>query len=229
MILFSRKVSAVTYLNFRKQYGFWGFLISLLLAFAVSPFFYGPETQLLNIFVILTLMFGIIAVGDKKLSLVIITAFAIPLFLSNAFVLFNNGDVEFLGILITLALYFSAIIYFLLKQIFSTKAVDTNTLLAAICVYFSLAIVWGMFYGLIEFFNPGSFDFINQSSNDNPIHDYMYFSFVTLTTVGYGDVRPLGTELRSVAVMEAFIGQIYLTVLVARLVGLHIAGKSEKS
>lgn len=218
----------MTYSNFRERFGFWGFLVSLLFAFSVSPFFYGPETQILNIFVLISLAFGIIAVGENRRSLITIIAFAVPLFFSNVFFIFYTGDGAFLSVLITLAIFFSAIIAFLLKHIFSTKNVDTNTLLAAICIYFSLAIVWGMFYGLIDFFEPGSFDVINQNPTSNLIHDYMYFSFVTLTTVGYGDVRPLGVEVRSVAVMEAFIGQIYLTVLVARLVGLHIS-KPEKS
>lgn len=54
----------------------------------------------------------------------------------------------------------------------------------------------------------------------------MYFSLVTLTTLGYGDIIPLSAPAKSVVVMEALVGQIYLTVLIARLVGIHIANKS---
>jgi hypothetical protein len=56
-----------------------------------------------------------------------------------------------------------------------------------------------------------------------------YFSFVTLTTLGYGDIRPLTSFARTACWLEAVIGQLYLTVLIARLVGLHLVSLQESS
>ena len=81
----------------------------------------------------------------------------------------------------------------------------------------------------MEFFHPRSFT-IEQSATHNPeIGPFIYYSFVTLTTLGYGDTIPLIPPARSFSFVEAVIGQIYLAVLIARLVGLHIVHSSKKN
>lgn len=74
-----------------------------------------------------------------------------------------------------------------------------------------------------ETFQPGSFQMpqgtINQAT-------FTYYSYVTLTTLGYGDITPISTPARSLALLEAMMGQLYLAVLIARLVGIHIAQSS---
>ena len=100
-----------------------------------------------------------------------------------------------------------------------------DKIFAAICVYMLVGYAWTFAYALVDELRPGSFV---TSSIDMPT-DYVtrvlqmrYFSFMTLTTVGYGDIVPHSDAARTLAALEAVTGQIFLTVLIARLVGLHI-------
>ena len=95
----------------------------------------------------------------------------------------------------------------------------------ALCVYLLIGLTWGFMFLTLEGVQPGSFS-LGQGQPTRIDKDpaaLVYFSFITLSTVGYGDITPLSPPARAFAFMEAIIGQIYLAVLVARLVGLHIA------
>ncbi|HJS73991.1 MAG TPA: potassium channel family protein, partial [Vicinamibacteria bacterium] len=80
-------------------------------------------------------------------------------------------------------------------------------------------------YFLVELFHPGSFS--GPVSAENGARGWLYFSFVTLTTVGYGDVLPLHPVARSLAIFEAVAGPLYLAILLARLVSLAMAAPAE--
>ena len=73
---------------------------------------------------------------------------------------------------------------------------------------------------------PGSYDFAGEQMLSVDTNDFVYYSMVTLTTLGYGDITPLSASARALAAMEALVGQIYLTVIIARLVGLHMQQKT---
>jgi hypothetical protein len=126
-----------------------------------------------------------------------------------------------------LALLTTAIVFTVLRS----EVMDTDTLIGGVCAYFILGVTWGSAYALIELMSPGSFAVSpglaaagNWHIPTHPITPLMqYFSFVTLTTVGYGDMSPLTHMARLVSMLEALTGQLYLAVLVGRLVGLHIA------
>jgi amino acid transporter len=85
-----------------------------------------------------------------------------------------------------------------------------------------LAVMFSNLYFLVELLYPNSFTVTNEVILSNP-GVLNYFSLVTITTLGYGDISPVTSQARHLAVLEAFIGQMYLAVLVARLVGIHTA------
>jgi voltage-gated potassium channel len=88
-----------------------------------------------------------------------------------------------------------------------------------------IGFAWAFGYGIIELINPGSFSGLAEIDTDNHVGRIMqlrYFSFATLTTLGFGDILPRSPSARTLATLEAVTGQIYLAVLIARLVGLHI-------
>ena len=94
--------------------------------------------------------------------------------------------------------------------------------------------IWAFGYGLVELHEPGSFDLPaivgEPAGADRHMASFVYFSFVTLTTLGYGDVTPVGSAARTLALLEALVGQLFLAILVARLVALQIAhGDSGKA
>jgi hypothetical protein len=115
----------------------------------------------------------------------------------------------------------------ILMDLFRGSRVTGDTLAGAVCVYLMFALIWGFAFLLIEFVVPGSFSFTQGHARlqlflSREFFPFFYFSLVTLTTVGYGDMAPMTNAARSLATMEALAGQIYLTILVARLVGMYL-------
>ena len=115
----------------------------------------------------------------------------------------------------------------ILIDLFRGRKVSGDTLAGAVCVYLLIAVIWGYFFLLIEIIVPGSFSFTQGHARmhlwiSQEFFPFFYFSMVTITTVGYGDMAPVSTEAQTFATIEALIGQIYLTILVARLVGMYM-------
>ena len=103
--------------------------------------------------------------------------------------------------------------------------VDAGTIYASICVYLLMSLAWALWYSLLHYVEPGSFAEANglATFGQRAILAELYYSLVTLTTLGYGDVVPLTTAARMSAALEAAVGQIYVVILVARLVGINVA------
>lgn len=107
----------------------------------------------------------------------------------------------------------------ILRYVLSSRVVDINTIAAAVCVYFFTAVAFASLYSIIHTHDPDAFSPPDIQTVPDP---FLYFSLVTLTTLGYGDIAPVSSLARSLAALQAVFGQFYLTVLVARLVGLQI-------
>ena len=121
------------------------------------------------------------------------------------------------------------LIYMLLlvaRDVFSTTEVNADTLCGSVSVYLLIGIFFGMIYSIILVVDPGAFDGIDSELTLDPTlgpnRAMLYYSVVTLTTLGYGDITPVSQYTRSLATLEVILGQIYLTVMVARLVGQHL-------
>ncbi|MEL6498982.1 MAG: potassium channel family protein [Planctomycetota bacterium] len=113
------------------------------------------------------------------------------------------------------------------RRMYSTTRVTTALISVAVATYALSGVVWTIGFHAIETLQPRSFVVAGQP---RPVHagDLSYFSFTTLTTLGYGDIRPASPFARSAATLEAAFGQIFLVVLLGRLVSLHIAGGASK-
>ena len=110
-----------------------------------------------------------------------------------------------------------------MKQIAVGNNISANRIVGAICVYLMLGVIWALSYGLLEVMIPGSFGGLTAGEvTVSWSTDWIYFSFVTLTTLGYGDILPLTFFARTLAYFEAIVGQFYLAVLVAGLVGAYL-------
>jgi hypothetical protein len=102
------------------------------------------------------------------------------------------------------------------RQVVSHPQIDAVTILAALCTYLLIGLFFASLYTLVGTLDGGSF-FV-QTSATAPV-DFLYFSFVTLTTLGYGDLTPAGDVGRMLAVTEALLGQLYLVTVVALVIG----------
>lgn len=119
----------------------------------------------------------------------------------------------------------------MLRFVLSEGTVTTERIFAALDVYLLLGVMCGLLFCLFEEEWPGSFSFQGSMAPENKrnvLAHTIYFSFVTLGTLGYGDVIPVGGPARALAVAEAISGQMYLVVVVARLVSLY-KGAGERS
>jgi len=128
--------------------------------------------------------------------------------------------------IIVVYLLFSIVI--LAKFIAGAESVDREVIYVAVIIYLLISMVWGYFYLALEFFVPGSFDLPFDLDHSDRFVWFMYFSYVTITTLGYGDITPLNSKAGALASTEALIGQIYLVVIVAWLVGMHVSQRSKK-
>jgi hypothetical protein len=137
----------------------------------------------------------------------------------NALVAFRGPDVVSFCFAAATLFYTLFVPVAVVRHALSARRVDTNVIMGALCAYVLLGVAFGGGYVLLETRFPGSF----ATAGDNPVRQtLMYFSFVTMTTLGYGDVAPVSGFARFLAVLEALVGQVYLVVLLARLVTLHV-------
>jgi hypothetical protein len=124
------------------------------------------------------------------------------------------------------ALFVGYVAATILWHVVRQDQVTFDTIAGAACVYMLMGLAWAPAYLLIEKIYPGSFDIpaawrIGPHGDPGPA--MVYFSFITLTTVGFGDIKPAGPVAGGLVIVEAVIGPLFLAITVARLVGLHIS------
>ena len=119
----------------------------------------------------------------------------------------------------------------IVKYLFVSDHVTFDMICASLCVYLLMGVMWSFAYSMLVIWDHGAFAYAFAEEGEmsvmrlssEPSNAALYYSFVTLTTLGYGDITPVSPIARMLAAIEAFVGQLYLVVLVARLVGLHIS------
>ena len=105
------------------------------------------------------------------------------------------------------------------------EVMNANKLYGAGAIYLMLGVTWAYFYGVIQYFYPGSF-----APAGAPLQqfDFLYFSFAVLTTAGFGDIVPVHPVARGLTMLEQIIGVLYVAILIARLSGMYSDAESEK-
>lgn len=218
-------VSLKSYL-FERRFLF--LLILILIILIGAPFIEDYSRFHLVFDIIITVIFIAIiyAISHKKRYLILAIILAIPLIAT----MWTQNFVQHQAV--SAAGKFFAILFFgfatinILQFIFKQKEVSKEVIFAAVVVYLMMAFMWSYAYGLLEHFEPGSFSVPEGQLKDDRFL-WIYYSFVTITTLGYGDMTPLTDRASGLAVFEAISGQIYLVVLVAWLVGMHVSRQSK--
>ena len=114
--------------------------------------------------------------------------------------------------------FFSYLTVAFMGYIFRQSKVTSNVVAASLCVYILIGFLWVFLYQVLDHFDQQ----LSFTPDEPERADLVYFSFVTLTTLGYGDITPVSPHAKAAAMVEAIVGQIYLIVIVARLVALQI-------
>lgn len=206
-----------------------GRVVYLLLLVALLHFIYpitiGGDTFNLIVYQSLyTGMFlaGILAASDSRPHLIAALSTATIWLVCSVIYAIDPADkLKTLATYLALLPFQATIAYLLLRYIFRKRAVNRDVLLAAITVFILLGALFVPIYGTMELLQPGSF--VDNARTGQPVfwQQFIYFSLVTLTTTGYGDILPVSPWARAVANVEMVIGVLYIAILMARLVGLY--------
>jgi len=200
-------------------------LLLLITSALVDQFAKGIGRELITAATLVSLAVGIWSIRSERhwftsglgfLGAVILVAIAMQLLQTVGL-----NYIYLIGILC----YFLITAWLALKQVFAPGVVDANRIIGALCLFLLMGMIWAMFYLLMASLSVDSFRGIDTINWDDNFIDLIYYSFVTLTTLGYGDITPVLPLPRVFTLLEAIVGQFYLAVLVASLVGKGIAGK----
>ena len=106
--------------------------------------------------------------------------------------------------------------------VFTSQEITANRVVGAVTLYLLFGVLWAIIYAVIERASPGSFTGVTEPLAQGWSTDWLYFSFVTMTTLGYGDITPISATARTFAYLQAVFGQFYIAILVAGLVSAYI-------
>ncbi len=201
-------------------------VIVLLLYLLISPLlenFYRVQV-IYYLFLMAILMASLLAIKQSRTQIIFSLILAVPMVVLVCTAFFYNGRAIVLASNLVSALFIFYIIVAILKFVFSCQRVDQHVIFAAIAAYLLIGVFWSLTYTVLGIFDPQAFRF--PSASREPLsREFTYFSFVTITTLGYGDITPVSNSARAMAFVEALIGQIYMTVLIAWLVGIFVSDR----
>lgn len=208
-------------------------LIALILVLIIFPIIheqYSTYIIILELSVTILLIMGIYIISDNRSILTIAILVSILAFTIIWFnVILQSRNLLLFGLLLEVT-FFSLVTVTIIRYVLTYKRVTADKIYGAICGYLLIGIIWAFIYTAIENAMPNSFEFgspIHRDYNHLFSHrfyfgHFIYFSFITLTTTGYGDIIPVSAPARVFSGLEAVAGQLYTTILIARLVVLHI-------
>jgi hypothetical protein len=199
-------------------------LVILLLAGAlVEQFPSVPGTHIIQALTVMTLASSVVGFRSSKLRVRTGIGFTVSVLMIVVLgVLLDMVGLDYLH-LIVLFLFYSWATWLAAKQVLFSGQVDGNKIVGAICIYLLIGLNWGLMYLFLAQAIPGAFNGLEQAVWYDNFGDAAYYSFVTLTTLGYGDISPVTPVARFLVYMEAIVGVFYMAILVASLVGVRIS------
>jgi len=211
---------------------------TLLFQFILYPliFKYLYTVRFMDVLFCLIMAAGIYDMNRKRRLFRFALILLISVVLLNG-VIYSTGIVILVPLVLALyMLFFASIGLAILSDVLEQGRVSSRRIRGAVCVYLLIGYIWGTLFCLIELVSPGSFSFQGVRPTVPVAEDsfrilnmsFFYYSFVTLTTTGYGDITPVTIATRCFSTLEAMIGQLYLAILIGRLVGLHTAHHAHK-
>ena len=208
-------------------------LIALAILLICAPFVEEVEAGhlILALLFSLVLLAAVFAVADRKRTLAIAVVLAVPAITARWINHFRPDLIHPAVFLVCALLLLAFVIGHLLHFILRAPVVTMEVLCASISAYLMLGLMWTVAYWLVDQLTPGGAFSYNTSGGTQSMNGFtgFYFSFITLSTVGYGDITPVSRAARWLAAMEAMTGLLYVAVLIARLVSLYSRAKSDHS
>jgi len=218
----SKKISAEDNFNYLL-------LALILLLFsiaAIEQFAGGTGQRLVSAATIVSLIISVWSVRKQKVWFRTGMGFAfLVLIVVLVSALFNLAGLDVVHLLMLLIFYVMTAI-FAARQVLFTGEITGNKIVGAMCIFFLLGLIWATLYLLLLELDPATFNNVEYQEWQNNSSKIIYFSFVTLTTLGYGEITPAVPLARFLTYLEAITGLFYIAVIVASLVGVSIASRS---
>ena len=216
----------------RRKHGRLYYLLAFLVLFILLSSFSGKglvRQLILDLVLVGILVSAVVGIKQTRRSLLVsimlgtpwIIAVFVDLFLIKTRTLYIATTISGVPFLV----YVTTVVF---RHVLGARRVTAETIYGAICVYLLLGIVWAVAYRFLEALSPGSFsgpmgiDF--ETGVESP--NYAYFSFTTLTTLGYGDITPVSAPARALAILEAVTGPLYITILISQLVSKFVSTRT---
>jgi len=178
---------------------------------------------LLQVCISVILIAGVGAVARTRATAWLVAGVAVAGLVSRWLVFLRPSPERMLTDAVLFALVLGVLAAVVLVQVFRAGPITAGRIVGAVVFYLLLGLMWANVYTIVILVRPGAFQFPEASLSANElVAQLIYFSFVTLTTTGYGDVLPLHPLARSLANLEALVGQLYPAILIARLVSLEL-------
>jgi len=186
----------------------------------------GYGGMIFTILVSTLLLLAVYAVSESRGYFILALVLAGPAFVLRWINDFREGPWLVFVAQVFTVLFLLLVAMLILSHVLKAEKVSGEKIFGALSVYLLLGVIWAFLYLVVDFLVPGSFRYGQDGALTEV--EILYYSFVTLTTLGYGDIVPISPSARALATLEAVTGQLFLTVLVARLVGLQITHSARR-
>ncbi|MDG1443825.1 MAG: ion channel [Pseudomonadales bacterium] len=214
-----------------RPLSFQGLLTSFILLLFLPGLFYGDYSAILSkILFTVILASSLYAVASDRKDLIIGVCLALPTLLTNWLpITFQSETYQLFFYAAFQAVFLAYIASKIMRYLMSARKIDSEMIYAAICLYLLVGLVWAVTYFAVVLLDPNaiglvlSIDRVTVLNAPVVLQELVYFSYVTQTTLGYGDISPVSGVARAIVISQSLFGQIYIAVIVARLVGLQVA------
>jgi hypothetical protein len=202
---------------------FFYLLLLLLLFILIYPYLLSSRHGriILSVFAASILVTAIYASSKTFHQRIIAISLATPIIILNIVYRLTGAEFLFYFFSADVVLFLSYTTTIILSYVLRRGPVTADKIEGAVCAYIVIAMLWAGLYHMINYFIPDSFASYGKPEGLSDFYDFLYFSFTTLTSTGYGDIVPVSPQARSLSIVEQLIGVFYTALLIARLAGLY--------
>jgi Ion channel len=215
-----------------SEWGLTAFLVLLVvMVFIILPLgrLLGTGGFLFSIFFSLLLISGVATVSGRRVPALLVTGLVIVTFVLRWMTHVVSGPMIASASALSAFACFGLLAGVVTIQVFREGPITSHRIQGAVAVYLLLGVIWAFAYDLVLLQFPGSFQPAELGEDQSTvISNLIYFSFVTITTVGYGGILPVNPMVRSLATLEALVGQLYPVILIGRLVAVELQHRQSR-
>ena len=147
-------------------------------------------------------------------------AFVVPTLIATWLDSVYQNEYTFVASYLSMMIFFLYLQYLVIRQMIHAHKVDTNTIFGAMNIYLLAGLIWAYAFILLNHFDSSAFHLASYENISKEVELFTYYSYSTLTTLGYGDIVPESAQARMLSVLEAVFGQLYLAIVIAKLVSI---------